>query len=128
MISSAVLDGDKLTVVISIVNNPGIASMKFSVAYGESLAIESVEFAEELGAYVTSPEPYIDPQTFNWISAGTDSAYEGELVTVTFTVDPELSEGETLEISIIPDGENIFDSKMNAVPFIASGVTVTVNA
>ena len=127
IISSVDVKDGTVTVVISLVNNSGIASMKFDLLYDSALTIESVEFKEELGVYVASPEPYINPQTFNWISADTASAYNGEFVTVTFSVDAELTESVTLDIVIILDSENIFDSQMNKVSFNAVGATVTVN-
>ena len=127
IVSSVKKEGNTVSVVISLMNNPGIASLKFDLLYDGVLTMESVEFSSSLGAYATSPEPYINPQSFNWICDDESTVVNGEFVTVTFTVDPELTESMSAEIRIILHENEIFDFEMNKVTLNATGVTVTVN-
>ena len=127
IVSSAKVEGDTVTVVISLINDPGIAALRFSLLYDTALSISSVKFAEALGSLATSPEPYINPQTFNWVSVD-GNAVNGEFVTVTFTVDTELTETLNAEFSIIIlDEDDVFDFELNAVAITTVGATVTVN-
>ena len=127
VVTDAVIEDNTLRAVISIVNNPGIVSLKFDILYSEALSILSIEFSDEFGAYVTAPEPYINPQTVNWISMGENLLINGEFITVTFSVDSEAAVSEAFEIRIIADSENIFDSETNPVSFNTVGITLTVS-
>ena len=113
-------------VVISIVNNPGIMSLKFDVLYDTGLTLQTVEFADAFGAYVSAPKPFINPQTVNWMSPAGNMELNGEFVTFTFAVDPEVPAGTTMEIRLILDDSNIFGADMNRVHFESIGTTVTV--
>ncbi len=126
VVSDVSTEAHTVRVVISIVNNPGIVSLKFSVLYDSKLSIQSVEFADALGSYVTSPEPYINPQIFNWISFGENVLFNGEFVVITFVVSSDVAEDETAEIRIIPNNENIFDQDQNQIRFDSVGETVTI--
>lgn len=126
--SDAVVEQSEETVkiMIFIENNPGIVSLKFDVLYSNMLTIQSVEFNDEFGAYVTAPSPYINPQTFNWISFGEDETNSGCFVTITFSIDSEITEDVVAYISIVLDNSNIFDSEMNLVQFDTVNATVTI--
>ena len=126
-VSSATVCGDEARIVISLVNNPGIISLKFNLLYDEALSIKSIEFADELGAYVTAPSPYINPQTFNWINPMGEIDTDGEFITVIFAFDPTATDETTADIRIVCDNANIFDSEMNAVSFNGVGASVALN-
>ena len=49
--------GKEVTVNISVANNPGLASLKFDVAYDSALTLENVTFNSAFGAYATTPRP-----------------------------------------------------------------------
>ena len=117
---------DTVKIMIFIENNPGIVSLKFDVLYSDILTIQSVEFDNKFGAYVTTPSPYINPQTFNWISFGEDETSNGCFVTITFSINSEVTENTLANISIILDNANIFDSEMNLVKFDIVNATVTI--
>ena len=126
IVSDIYAEASTVRAVISIVNNPGIVSLKFSALYSDMLSIQSVEFADAFGAYVTTPEPYINPQTFNWITSGGNVSLNGEFVVITFAVDANVAEGETAEIRIIPDNQNIFDYDLHQIAFGSAGKTITI--
>ncbi len=117
---------DTAEVIISVKNNPGISSLKFDVYYSDILSIKSVEFADEFGAYVTAPSPYINPQTFNWISVAGDESANGCFVKITFQISSDVTEDTVADIHIILDNTNIFDSEMNSVQFDTVDATVTI--
>ena len=125
VVSRAEREENLLTLEISLVNNPGIVSLKFDLLYDAQLSIQTIDFADEFGAYVTSPEPYINPQTVNWMTTGGNVSTEGVFMTVTFLLTPDASES-TVEVRIIPDSSNIFDYETNQVTFDAVGTTVTI--
>jgi hypothetical protein len=127
VVSGSTVEGNTLKVVISLVNNPGISSLKFDVLYDDILCLESIDFADGLGDYVTSPEPYINPQTVNWISTDEGLYTDGEFVTITFSIDAEIVKNTTAEIRIIPDNTNIFDTEMNAVKFKPFSTVVSIS-
>lgn len=125
-VSEAVWEEDSLRVVISLANNPGIVSLKFGLLYDPALSIRSVSFGEPFDACVTAPEPYINPQTFNWITSGENVSVNGVFATVIFSLNAPVTEERVLEISLLPDGANIFDYTFRPVVFDAVGATVTV--
>ncbi len=127
-VSDAVVEQGEFTVeiMIFIENNPGIVSLKFDVLYSNMLTIQSIEFNEKFGAYVTAPFPYINPQTFNWISFGEDETSNGYFATITFSIDSEIKGNVVADICIVLDNSNIFDSEMNLVQFDTVNATVTI--
>ena len=128
LVSDAVVEQgeDTVKIMIFIENNPGIVSLKFDVLYSDVLTIQSVEFESEFGAYATAPSPYINPQTFNWISFGEDETIFGCFVTITFFISSEVTESTLADISIILDNDNIFNSEMDLIQFDTVNATVTI--
>ncbi len=126
IVSEAIMEKNTVKIVISIVNNPGIVSLKFDVLYDDILSIQSIEFSDAFGAYVTSPEPYINPQTFNWINPSESMTNDGEFVTITFSLNTDITDKPVAEIRILPDNTNIFDSELNPIRFDVAGASITL--
>ena len=126
-VSNVTLNNNTVTAIISIVNNPGIVSLKFDVMYDNVLTIQSIDFSDSFGVYVTSPKPYINPQTVNWISEGSNVTTNGEFMTITFSVKPDIAGDTVANIRIIPDNSNIFNSSMTNIQFTSVGSSVTIN-
>ena len=109
------VNGKYADVVISVINNPGIASLKFDVNFDdEKLKLVSVNFDSSWGDYITAPTPYKNPQTINMISPFENIEANGKLAVLRF----ELLD-DTIEEKIIIkcDESNIFDSDFNDVEF-----------
>jgi hypothetical protein len=117
--STSIKKGTKtVEVVISLLDNPGIASMKFDVQYDKALTLKSVVFDSAFGAYVTAPEPYKNPQSVSLISPLSDIHASGKMVTLTFEVSQDVQVSDLLSISLQLDTENIFDSNFDSVEFV----------
>ncbi|MBO5042591.1 MAG: hypothetical protein J6D87_06460 [Clostridia bacterium] len=109
------LPGDTVQVQIYLENNPGLASLKFNVAYDEMLTLQKVEFSTAFGAYVTAPEPYKNPQSISFISPLSEVKANGIFATLTFLVSPNAPDQYDAAIRLICDDENIFDGDYNSI-------------
>lgn len=108
-------NGKYVDVVISVINNPGIASLKFDVCYDdENLKLVSVDFDSQWGNYITAPIPYKNPQTINLISPFENITIDGKLATLRFEI---LDESYVKNITIKCDMNNIFNSNFDDVEF-----------
>ncbi len=121
------------TVEIRIVNNPGIASMRFGVRYDESVLtirpngvlLPSVAAPEVWGGTSETTNPYSNPQIVNWIQAQADATGEGLFVTITFDISPEVTETTAVQITLVLDDHNIFNATGERIPFEAvNGVII----
>ena len=114
-VDSAVAEEEYVTVVISVKNNPGIASLKFDVEYDdESLKLVSLDFDSQWGDYITAPTPYKNPQAVNLISPFKNITKNGRLATLRFQI---LDVSYSKKITIKCDKNNIFNSNFNEVKF-----------
>ena len=119
--------GQTVSVDVEILNNPGITSLKFEVAYDSGLALKSVVFNPDFGIYVTAPEPYTDPQPISLISPLSEIKTNGKFATLTFDVDPSVKPGAKLNVGIIFDQDNTFNASFSDVAFKTINGTVTVS-
>ena len=114
-VEDAVVKGKYADIVISVINNPGIASIKFDVEFdSENLELVSVKFDSMWGDYVTAPTPYNSPQTINLISPFENITASGTLATLRFAVLDNSFDGD---ITLKCDNKNIFDSNFNDIKF-----------
>ena len=120
--------GDEtVSVVISLLNNPGISSMKLSVSYGNELTLQNVVFDSAYGAYVTAPAPYSNPQSITFISPLVEVNASGTFATLTFKLSETITTATTIDISITVDQENTYDEDFVDVAFATVNGKVTVN-
>ncbi len=118
---------DTVDVVISIANNPGISSLKFDVAFDDTLlTLTAVTFDTAFGSYVTAPEPYKNPQTVSFMSPTADLTVSGKMVTLTFTLSDTAIVGATSDITVTIDQSNTFDSDFNDVVLETAHGSVTI--
>ena len=117
--TTAKVGDNTVEVVISLLDNPGIASMKFNVLYDSSLTLKAVAFDPAFGAYVTAPEPYANPQSISLISPLSDINASGKMVTLSFEISQDVTASELLSIAVQLDAENIFDSDFESIDFTA---------
>lgn len=86
-----------IDVVISIENNPGIASMRFYVHYDEALTVTSHTHNSAFGSYVTTAKPYGNPLRVNYVSPLADNATSGDFITLTFALSEAIAEDTVLD-------------------------------
>lgn len=114
-VDSAVAEGEYVDVVISVKNNPGIASLKFDVEFDDrSLKLVSVEFDSQWGSYITAPTPYNNPQNVSLISPFQNITKNGRLAMLKFEI---LDEAYEKSITIKCDKNNIFNSDFDEIEF-----------
>lgn len=114
--------GDTVDVAISIVNNPGISSLKAFVEYDEKLVLEKVSFSSLFGAYITAPTPYTNPQTISMMSPLENITANGIFATLTFDVSG-MEAGDVAEITLTYDQGDTFDSNFDNVVFnVVNGI------
>ncbi len=100
--------GQQVSVTISIINNPGVASMMLSVGYDEDvLALVSVTDGGQLGTAVHSDNYTACPYTLTWANdlATENYTYNGEIVTLTFEVLEGAELGKT-SVTVYYDYDN----------------------
>lgn len=107
-VGQAVVDEKTVKVDVILSNNPGLASLKFNVAYDEYLTLTNVEFNSAFGSYVTAPMPYKNPQTISMISPLSEVNVNGVFATLTFSVKDEVSDNYLADITISFDKDDIF--------------------
>ena len=108
--------GETVQVTVELSGNPGIASLKFDVAFDEAyLTLTGVTFAEGFGSYVTAPEPYKSPQTISLISPLEAITTNGLFATLSFTISPEAPDGAASAITVTYDEDDVFDSDYNTI-------------
>ncbi len=109
------MPGEEVKVKVDISNNPGISSLKVDIAYDEVLTLQTVELSTAFGPYLTTPEPYSNPQSISLISPLADIATNGTLATLTFLVDEDTEDGYEAAIAAAYDEDNVCDSDFNLV-------------
>lgn len=108
--------GDTVQVQITLANNPGIASLKFSVRYDSILTLTDVSFNSAFGSYVTAPTPYSNPQTISLISPLSEISVNGVFATLTFKVSDTAPKGYEAAISLTYDQDDVFNGDYDNVP------------
>ncbi len=114
-VGQAVVDEKTVKVDVILSNNPGLASLKFNVAYDEYLTLTNVEFNSAFGSYVTAPTPYKNPQSLSMISPLSEISNNGVFATLTFTVKDDVPNNYLADISLSFDKDDVFDGDYNNV-------------
>ena len=118
---------DTVTVLVSLLNNPGISSMKLSIAYGNELILQDIAFNSTYGAYVTAPSPYNNPQSITFISPLQEVNVSDTFATLTFALSDTVTESTFINISVTVDQENTYDENFVEVTFATVNGKVTIN-
>ena len=108
--------GETVQVQISLVDNPGISSLKLNVEYDEVLTLTNVEFDGAFGAYATAPLPFSNPQTLSCISPMVDLSVDGTFATLTFVVAETAVDGTLANVELSYDADDIFNGTYDPVP------------
>ena len=110
--------GDQtVTATISLLNNPGISSLKFNIAYDNILTLQTVSFNTAYGAYVTAPTPYENPQTITFISPLVEIDASGIFATLTFNISEAVTTDTIANITITLYQEDTYDENFDEVTF-----------
>lgn len=114
------IHGSKISVPISLKNNPGIASMSLKVHFDSTvMKLVEVKDAGVLGSQVHSPG-YTEPYSLTWANdtATTDFTTNGTIVTLTFEIFEDATVGQyPISISYDYDGYDIYNVNVERVKF-----------
>ncbi len=118
--------GETVNVNISIVNNPGIASVKLKVQYSDDLILNSIVYNTALGGQSQQPQTLTSPVTLNWYNGAANT--EGDMVyaTLSFTVKENAAPGDKL-ITATFNPNDIFNSDLDNVDFTVIDGKITVS-
>ena len=122
--------GEVADVTISLLNNPGIVSMKLNVNFDSSaMKLVSVEDKGNLGATVHSNQ-LINPYVLSWANdtASENLTFSGDIVTLQFEIAENVEDGTVLPIEITYDLDNydICNVDLEKVEFAIDNGSVTV--
>ncbi len=128
VVSNATINKNDSTVIVtlSIVENPGISSLKMALEYDTELTLENVAFTQLFGPYVAAPTPYSNPQVINMMSPMSDVTGSGDFATITFKISGEIQSGDNFEIKLTYDKDNTFNGNFTPVEFRIVNGKVTV--
>lgn len=113
-----------VTVTISLLNNPGISSLRFDISYDNVLTLDTVSFDEAYG-YVTAPSPYSNPQKITFISPLANVDTSGTFATLTFNVSETATADTVASITITPCQSEIYDVNFDEVVFDVINGTIS---
>lgn len=127
--SEKALPGENVHVTIRIENNPGIASIRMKVHFGDELILNSVDYNDdELGGSSKKPQTLTSPVTLNWFNGAEDTFGNMVYADLDFTVSKDASFG-TYPITVSCDENDIFRHSgidLEKVPFEVAGGGVSV--
>ena len=119
--------GQEVKVAIGLENNPGIVSLKLDVAYDkdvlEFVEVTAGDFAASSDSAGESVPNYnfgpadADTLAINWIAALSEEniTTNGTVATITFKVKDTAVCGDSSDITVTYDPENVFDKDLNNV-------------
>lgn len=117
VISSATADpGATVSITISIVNNPGVASARLFVSFDSSLTLESITYGENIGGMTQLPQKYTSPVVLNWISAFVELKTDEIYATLVFRVSNDATGGNH-PITLKYDEDDVYNFKEDNVYF-----------
>ena len=112
-------------ITISMVNNPGVASLKLSLTFPSDLTLNSVAYNAGLGGQSQAPAKLTSPVTLNWFNGGANTNGDMVYATLNFTVSNEATEGDkAIEISYKQD--NVYNIDEEDVVFGITNGKITV--
>ncbi len=127
------VEGDTVTVTVSLANNPGIVSAKLKVAYdADVLELKSAKaegvYAANAGFGPTTRNPF----TINWVDTASGIIYadDGAFATLTFDIKADAAIGDSaITVSYDPDDVYVTDdnNNYNNVTFAVENGAVKVN-
>ena len=117
--------GSTVDVTIAVKNNPGIASIKLSVAYADVLTLDSIVYNSAIGGMSQQPQKMDSPVTLNWFNGVADSFGDWILATLTFTVAEDAAFGE-YSISITYNPDDVYNIAETNIEFMIQNGGVTV--
>ena len=120
------LVGDTVNVTIALENNPGIASMKLKVHYGEGLVPVEVVYNTAIGGQFQPPQNLNNPIVLNWFNGIADSEGDWTYATISFRIEETAAAGGTVPITVTYEPNNVYDITETDIFFavVSGGVEI----
>ena len=120
--------GATVDVTVKIEGNPGIASLKLNVSYGDILTLESVTYNAAMGGVFQQPQtPLTSPVVLNWASPTAEYNQDGIFATLRFVISGEAESGAVghIDISYNPDDiYNMVEENIENIVAVDGAITV----
>ena len=120
----AAAGSENIAVTVRLKNNPGVASLKFAVAYSDDLTLTKAEYNSELGGHSLIPQKLDSPTTLIWVNPFENKTGDWVFATLYFAV-AESAEG-SLPITVTYDPNDVYDMTETNVKFRVSNGTINV--
>ncbi|MBR4911105.1 MAG: hypothetical protein IKZ47_07305 [Clostridia bacterium] len=117
--------GKTVEVKISLKNNPGIASMKLQLAFGNDLTLTNVVFNNEIGGNFQQPQNYNSPVLLNWYNGLENVNGDFVFATLTFKVNENATMGEK-SITVTYNPEDVYNIAEQNITFAVTGGKINV--
>lgn len=119
--------GEKVTVTVTVKNNPGINSMYLDIRYDSNLILESVVDTELFGGALFSERISSYPYCLSWdeTMSSEDNKKNGVIAQLNFIVPEETPEG-TYPITVSYNKEETYNKDFNNIDFEIKDGAITV--
>lgn len=114
---------------ISIKNNPGILGAQIMISYPSELNLVDAKAGAAFAQLtLTKAGKYASPCSFVWDGQelGPESIKDGTILSLTFSISPNVPAGSTIPINISSVPNSFVDSDLNPVQVVTSGGVITV--
>ena len=107
---------EKVNVIISIANNPGIAGALLGFEYDNRLTLIESRPGKAFSALeYTPPGRYENPCRFFWDSENCSTKEDGEVLTLTFKLPENTKKGDCFEVKCFFTDEDVYNQSLDAV-------------
>ncbi len=118
--------GESVTVTIALKNNPGIASLKLRVSYGNILTLTNISYNTAIGGMSQQPQTMTSPVILNWFNGVADSTGDWTFATLTFVVSENAEAGDIADITICYNADDVYNIADQNVTFAVVNGTIEV--
>ncbi len=120
--------GSSVEVTVSVKNNPGLTSMKFNVSFDSVLQLEKVEYNTAFKGQTMQPNQMTSPVTLIWLSPFENCGQNGVFATLTFKVSSSAKNGDTADIVLAYNPNDVYNLNEENVGFAVTNGKVTVES
>ena len=119
--------GERVSVMIRIDHNPGVASVRLKAQFDSALTLNSITYNTALGGRSQQPETFSSPVTLNWFNGEANTMGDMTYATLEFTVAQNASD-DLHPISVTYDEDDVYNIDEENIPFktVSGGVTVVI--
>lgn len=125
--SITAVQGEEITLNVSVQNNPGILGGEIQLSYDSALTLKGVTAGEAFSYMnMTKPGKLVSGCRFLWdgMQVLPQDAVDGVILSLTFDVSPDAEPGSYLEVSVTPDGFYDGDVYSVEVSAVKGGVAI----